>query len=308
LPTIELDGKVISYDVKFSACSRGRRIAVRPDGTVLVHLPFLEVDTVEDLLIGNKEQILDALDPERVRQRNLRFVEDDEGRIEYLVTRKANRKRVAIFVDPHKRVEVRAPVNLPEAEIKKFVLRQAAWIRERRAEVARLAPASQDYRSGERILYRGEPVEIEVVTDSGELGVALEGKTLRVVIDAGLPDDRRRGAVRTAIRQWLIDQALEMVKERLPVFAERLGVQPRKVTVKDLKSRWGSCSARGNISISFRIVMAPPPVVDYLIVHELCHMIHPNHSKDYWALVESILPEHREHRAWLKAHRLELEL
>jgi len=79
-----------------------------------------------------------------------------------------------------------------------------------------------------------------------------------------------------------------------------LGVSPGKVTIRDTKSRHGSCSSRGNISISYRIVMAPPPVVDYLLWHELCHIRHPNHSREYWALVGQVMPDYAVHKQWLK--------
>ena len=83
-------------------------------------------------------------------------------------------------------------------------------------------------------------------------------------------------------------------------------MEPRSVAVKDYKSRWGSCSAKGDISYNWKIVLAPHRIVDYVVVHELCHMLEHNHSSRYWKLVEKYVPDYRERRDWLKNHSLSL--
>ena len=72
------------------------------------------------------------------------------------------------------------------------------------------------------------------------------------------------------------------------------------ITVRDQKSRWGSCSSRGTLSFNYRLIFAPPKVLDYVVIHELCHLTHMNHSKEFWNMVEDILPDYKEHRKWLK--------
>jgi len=89
-------------------------------------------------------------------------------------------------------------------------------------------------------------------------------------------------------------------------FSPKIGVCPRKLTVREQKTRWGSCSSKGNISLNWKLVMAPMEVIDYVIVHELCHMKEMNHSKNYWNIVKSIIPDFELRRKWLKdnGHRL----
>ena len=82
----------------------------------------------------------------------------------------------------------------------------------------------------------------------------------------------------------------------------------QRITIRDQKTRWGSCSARGTLSFNWRLMLAPPAVLDYVVVHELCHLTHMNHSPAFWALVESVCPDYRIHRKWLKEHGQELIL
>lgn len=80
------------------------------------------------------------------------------------------------------------------------------------------------------------------------------------------------------------------------------------ITIRDQKTRWGSCSSRGTLSFNYRLIFAPPAVLDYVVVHELCHLTHMNHSKEFWNLVGSVMPDYRAHRRWLKDHGQELTL
>lgn len=80
------------------------------------------------------------------------------------------------------------------------------------------------------------------------------------------------------------------------------------ITVRDQKSRWGSCSSRGTLSFNYRLIFAPPVILDYVVVHELCHLTHMNHSKDFWNMVASVMPEYRLYRNWLREHGGELTL
>ena len=112
--------------------------------------------------------------------------------------------------------------------------------------------------------------------------------------------------VRAAIRSALSGRALARIRERIAHYAPLLGVQPGRVAVRDQKSRWGSCSVRHNLNFNWKLIMAPPQALDYVVVHELCHLRVFNHSPRFWALVEDIMPEYEAWRKWLKTHGPEL--
>lgn len=94
--------------------------------------------------------------------------------------------------------------------------------------------------------------------------------------------------------------AKEYITKRADYFADQLGVTYNTITIRDQKTRWGSCSSKGNLSFNWRLILAPPKVLDYVVVHELCHRREMNHSPRFWALVESVMPDYKQHRKWLK--------
>lgn len=104
------------------------------------------------------------------------------------------------------------------------------------------------------------------------------------------------------------DAAREYFPKRVSYFSHVLGVSYGKITIRDQKTRWGSCSSKGNLSFNWRLILAPPNVLDYVVVHELCHRKEMNHSQRFWALVESVMPEYREYRKWLKENGNKLTL
>lgn len=102
--------------------------------------------------------------------------------------------------------------------------------------------------------------------------------------------------------------AKEYIPKRAAYYAGLLGVDYNTITIRDQKTRWGSCSSKGNLSFSWRLILAPPKVLDYVVVHELCHRLEMNHSPRFWALVESMIPDYKTHRKWLKENGEKLSI
>lgn len=113
---------------------------------------------------------------------------------------------------------------------------------------------------------------------------------------------------RAVLEKRCIEAAKAYFPKRVSYFLPLTGGTFTRITIRDQKTRWGSCSARGTLSFNWRLMLAPPAVLDYVVVHELCHLTHMNHSKAFWALVESVCPDYRAHRKWLKEHGQELIL
>lgn len=103
-----------------------------------------------------------------------------------------------------------------------------------------------------------------------------------------------------ALEKRYRDAAKDYIPKRVEYYHQFTGGSYQKITIRDQKTRWGSCSGTGTLSFSFRLMLAPPRVLDYVVVHELCHLTHMNHSKEFWNMVEDILPDYKEHRKWLK--------
>lgn len=116
-------------------------------------------------------------------------------------------------------------------------------------------------------------------------------------------------AKRLAVLERRYRKAARAVFESRTAYYHKVtGGHYTSITVRDQKSRWGSCSSRGTLSFNYRLIFAPPIILDYVVVHELCHLTHMNHSKDFWSMVASVMPAYKEHRLWLREHGGELTL
>jgi predicted metal-dependent hydrolase len=108
------------------------------------------------------------------------------------------------------------------------------------------------------------------------------------------------------LEQWLKTEASRVIKSKVSLFSQKMNLLYNRVKIRDQKSRWGSCSCRRNLNFNWRLIMAPEPVLDYVIIHELCHLVEMSHSKSFWGLVAEYCPQWHERRDWLDNHCLEL--
>ena len=220
-------------------------------------------------------------------------------RLPYIIRRSSRRKKtVAVTVDPGGRIMVAAPVPVATTRLDAIVTRKAAWIvqRLRRAEGHGPTPAPREFVSGESVLYLGRHYRLKV--QAGETGVArLRGGWLHVPAPVGA---QQAAHVRAALVSWLRGHAAERLPERVEAWRAKAGVSPSRVVVADQRKRWGSCDHRGTIRLNWRIVQAPMRLVDYVVVHELVHLRHRGHGRDYWQAVGRVMPDYERRREDLR--------
>jgi hypothetical protein len=216
-----------------------------------------------------------------------------------------SRRRTVTLMVREEEVSVRVPLRLPRREIEALVARKAGWIRKKLA-AHRLSPPlpQRNYTTGEEISYLGRDCRLRLES-AGQASVKLIQGELQVQATA---DSLHRDAVKLQLEQWYLQQAERHLERRCRHYETIVGARARAVTVRHYKSRWGSCSVRGDIRFNWEIIMAPAAIVDYLVVHELCHLLEHNHSPAFWRLVERACPEYREHRDWLKRNGRVLRL
>ena len=226
----------------------------------------------------------------------------------YQVKISARRKTLSITVHPDNRVVVHAPATCSRVRIARFVEQKFDWVRKAfEANVQRgRQTLEKSFQTGERLLYLGREYTLRV-EQGNPPGVVFDEDHICVRLPAEDGPDGPSN-VKERLREWYVSQALAKIKEKVPLYSARIGVSPRQVTIKSMQSRWGSCSASGRISLAWNIIMAPEEVLDYLVVHELCHLVHHDHSPRYWSVVESILPDHRQRRKWLRENGGRLRL
>lgn len=220
--------------------------------------------------------------------------------VAYTIRPSARSRRLRIWASPETGLVVTVPLWRQDVAAvgrflrrhERWMLRQAQWLAEMQARIPKRWPY------GPTLPYRGE--EHAVVLERSERGTAVQRvpeRTLLVRLE-------RPGieAARRLLKRWYLGEAARWMTERLAVLGDAVGVGWRRVSVRDQRRRWGSCSATGCLSFNYRLVMAPPEVMDYVIVHELAHRRALNHSERFWAVVASRCPGYREARDWLRTH------
>ncbi len=213
------------------------------------------------------------------------------------------RKTIALRITREQRVDVLVPAGTSFEEILPFLLEKTPWLRRKLAELAaRPSPAPRLYASGDSFLYLGHPRRLCVMPQAiRRTRVCLDDDRLLVAVPRGSDGPELADAVRHALEVWYKQEAHTLLAAQAALYAPLLGVRPRRLALKRQQTRWGSCStATGSINLNWLLVMAPLSVIDYVLVHELAHLLVPNHSNRFWKTVESILPAYREHRRWLK--------
>ena len=210
--------------------------------------------------------------------------------------RESSRARcMRILVGRERQLEVIVPRYVPGRAVEELLEERRAWIERHLAEaraVARRAARLSVERSG-CVWLAGEPVAVE--RRNGERSNA-ELRHGRLVV-AGPDED-----VAAAIGRWYRREARRLIGESAQREAERLSLRYRSIAIRDQRTRWGSCSRRGVLSFSWRLVLAPRGVLEYVVVHELCHLREPNHSRGFWQLVDEALPGWRVEARWLREH------
>lgn len=223
--------------------------------------------------------------------------------IPYRILRGRRQKTVAITIDPQDGVLLRAPVATPVEKLDEIVHGKAIWILERLRKLRDLPPPPSPRRfvSGETFLYLGRQYRLRVETLDKPAGeVRLRSGWLVVGLPAGTPEEKRAGVVRQRLVAWYRRHAAERFPERVEQWSERLALAPAGVLIRSQEKRWASCDPAGVLRFNWRVVQASLRLVDYVVVHELIHLVHPDHTSAYWAALGQALPDYEERRDALR--------
>lgn len=194
-------------------------------------------------------------------------------------------------------VSIAVPKALETERIEQLLKDKHRWIKEKLYLHLQQQPApKREMLSGEAFPYLGRNYRLKITTGKLQPVKLLHGR-LQVVVPKAM---RHEHVIRDMLTHWYRLQAETRFKEKVKRYSGIVGVEPTDVSVKTFKSRWGSCNVKGEIQFHWKVIMAPHRIVDYVVVHELCHLKHHDHSPAFWKSVERILPDYAECRAWLK--------
>lgn len=231
--------------------------------------------------------------------------------IPYRLVRSRRNKYIRLTVQMGSGLRVSAPIRVSERDIPRYIRERQEWVLGKLAEFARIERElpMQRYAHNTRVMYLGKSYALRV--HRGLNGMA-QAKLLGTKMHVALPHphlkQNREECVRHVMHHWYRSQAEKIIRARVAHFATVMQVSPSRVFIRKQKTRWGSCSVDGNISINQFLVKAPPGIIDYVIVHELAHLLEMNHSPRFWNLVERHCPDRLVSQQWLKDHIHYLEL
>lgn len=224
--------------------------------------------------------------------------------INYDVRVSDNATRKRIVVTPGS-VEVVVPIGTPldgPEGVVPYVHRKRRWVFDsvRELEQQHRARLTQQYGSGAKVQFRGRSIMLDVrVGDVATVEVTYRNK-FHVLVPDGVDDVARLEAVRAAVTRWLRERALDDVERLGRRHADRLGVTARGYRLSDARSRWGSCGRDRIIRVHWGLVQAPAPALEYVVAHEVAHLVHRNHSPEFWALLSRTMPDWPERKAMLE--------
>ena len=209
---------------------------------------------------------------------------------------RSKRKTLSLTINENAELIIRAPKRLSIEKIQDFINEKENWInRKKRLIENQIKDVTSNHN---KLLYLGNLFPINVEQNAS--------KELFFTGEEFIANSIEPDSLSLSIKKWYKNKFKEIALSRVAYFANKHNLMVNQVRIKNQKTMWGSCSSKNNINLNYLLLMAPMGVIDYVIVHELVHTIHRNHSTDFWDSVESIMPEFQEHKRWLKKNGYKL--
>ncbi|MGF9889333.1 SprT family zinc-dependent metalloprotease [Priestia megaterium] len=216
-----------------------------------------------------------------------------------------NRSSFAIKVDGYGMVEVLAPKGTPVEQVISVLENNWALIQQKINEMKDRALGMKEkvYEHGESFLYVGKNYPIRIHHDSSVTkdSVVFEADTLHIYVN-----QHHDEAIKQALKRFYYQQCKALVTKSISSYQKHFKTKPRSISISDSKKAWGTCDSKRQLTFNWRLAMAPQHVIDYVVVHEMCHMVHMNHDRSFWRLVGKIMPDYREQEHWLEMSSWEM--
>lgn len=227
--------------------------------------------------------------------------------IDYQLLPGTDRKTTDIVIERNGIIAVRPAKGLSPEQVDAVVESKRMWIYRNLAEWRDLNATAvvREWVNGETFLYLGRSYRLSLVT---EQDVVLKLKDGRFCLQRSLVDEGGGTAARKAFEAFYAEKGEKRISQRVAHFSPKVGVTPSGTAVKDMGFRWASCTKGDSLSFHWKCMMAPPKVIDYMVVHELCHLHQRNHSDTFWNEVDKVMPDYRERKMWLKKHGAGLDI
>jgi len=208
------------------------------------------------------------------------------------------RKTMGIYIDPYGNIEVKVPKETSDESVLKLLEEKWNWVLQNSKEMKEKTAGYKEkvYDHGESFLFLGNAYPIKISKDISikQDNVEFVGDTLHIYVKQH--EDER---IKQALKRFYYQQCKALVERRIQYNQSSFKLKPRSVRISDNKSNWGSCDSNMQLTFNWKLAMAPMDVIDYVVVHEMCHMVHLNHDRSFWRLVGKILPDYEQMQSWL---------
>ncbi|EPR12929.1 M48 family metallopeptidase [Ruminiclostridium papyrosolvens] len=231
----------------------------------------------------------------------------DGTELEYNLKR-SSRSTISIMITNTGQVIVSCPLQTPFVYIEKLLFEKERWIVQKLDEIREKPSAiiKKSFNNGDLFYYLGKPYKLKLVENNITQKPKVRFEEELMVLEISETEDKDK--IKSFLKNWYKSKAGELLVERIRIYSSLIGLSPKKVAIKEQKTRWGSCSSKGNINLNWKLIMSPLPVLDYVVIHELCHMKEMNHSGNFWGLVEAVMPDYKVYRKWLKENGCNLSI
>ncbi len=232
--------------------------------------------------------------------------------INYEIKKTKPKKSISIKIKYPDIVQVYAPSSFDEKELNKLVLSKGNWILNKLEELKnrKAESISLEFADGSFLPFIGLNYPLKIIKSNSIITCKLEFDNKYFI--AYIPTFMKSSSIEVELKklfiEFLIHSGYKVISERIDIYSNILRVSPKSFKVKEQKNSWGTCSSLGNIYINYKILLAPIDIIDYVIVHELCHLIEMNHSNKFWSLVENIIPDYKCKKEWLKINGIKLNI
>lgn len=228
-------------------------------------------------------------------------------KIEFNILPSKIKEIVTLRVEPKKKLSVLAPTDLNEGELTKIIKKKASWIIDKfqRLDEIQASQNNKEFISGESLLFKGKLLKLKILpTNATEESVFTDTTT----IFCKTSKHKEQQYLKELIEKWYKQKAKNYLTNRTLLLSKKFPKTPKKVRIRNQSLRWGSCTKNKEILINWKIMMAPPSVIDYVIIHELTHLQEKNHTEKFWKTIKNAMPNYEEKKEWLRINGAKLSL
>jgi len=211
---------------------------------------------------------------------------------------RSKRKTLCLNVDENAKLIVRAPNRASNKQIQNFLTEKKSWINQKQQLMIDRLAEYENYLSLQQCLYLGKVYPLNLIADRVDK-VSFNGNEFNISYSTN-------NKIKLNLKSWYKQRFIDIAKPRVNYYSKKYSLEINRVNVKAQKTLWGSCSSNNNINLNYQLIMAPVEVIDYVIVHELVHTLHKNHSSSFWQEVNSIMPKYKVAKKWLKDYGYKL--